>query len=199
MILLYGSRTWSKIPLWVFRINPAFNGPASWFKRTQRTVHLTRCQPDLFFNQVQSHCHLSDGMFYLDAGIHLHKIEIFVSVHQKFHSACIKIVNSTGSGHCGIPHLFTQSRGKKGRRRFFNKLLKTSLNSTLPLPQVNRIAISVREDLKFNMPRISDKFFHIQLTVSKRSTYLHSRDGKFFRQGIRILTNSDPASPSPSR
>src|SRR5262249_52168524 len=54
-----------------------------------------------------------------------------------------------------------------GRRAFFDHLLVTPLNRAIAFAEVNDVAMAVGHDLKFNVARIDDELFQIDLIASK--------------------------------
>ena len=63
--------------------------------------------PDLLLHQVDAGDHLSDRMFYLQAGIHFEEVVIEVFVQQEFDRSGAFVVASTGHVDCVLPHAFS--------------------------------------------------------------------------------------------
>ena len=59
---------------------------------------------------------------------------------------------------------------------------------------------AIRQDLEFDVARILDDLFNIDLVVSKSSPGLHLGDGKFLFQGGAVCTDPDtPAAAAAGR
>src|SRR5690625_2998550 len=65
------------------------------FVRTQILISMGYEQ-DLRTDDIYTGDFLSDGMFYLDPGIHFDKINILFPVHQKLDRTCIDIIDMLG-------------------------------------------------------------------------------------------------------
>ena len=68
-----------------------------------------------------------------------------------------------------------------------------TLNSTVPLIKMHRIARLVRHDLNLDMPRLNNKLFQIHLSVIKRSLSLSLRRGKSTVQTDIVVSHPHPA------
>src|SRR6056297_1057557 len=76
------SRGRPKVVVWIFRIDSALDGMQLRKIVFPRNRHTT-CNQNLLTNQVVIHNLLSNRVLYLNTGIHLHKVEVSVFVHQK--------------------------------------------------------------------------------------------------------------------
>src|SRR5690606_2052790 len=97
---------WSKPVQRIFGIDPTFHGvelgeiifPTDFFS----------CRYlDLFLDQVKIRHFFRDGMLYLNPGIHLHKVEVPVLVHEEFNGTRALIADGFGAFNGGRTHLFT--------------------------------------------------------------------------------------------
>lgn len=110
----------SKVAIGVFSIDPALDRMAA-----ENYLVLLNLQffslgdPNLFRDQVEACNHLRDGMFYLNASVHFHEVELARFVKQKFHSACTRVVDGFGGGNGGVTHLISQFLAEGGAGGFF--------------------------------------------------------------------------------
>ena len=119
-VAIDASRRWAEIVFGVFSINAALDRVALQF-------HLLLCNgkaialgnANLLSNQINACDHFRHGMLHLDAGVHLHEVEIAVSIHQKLHGARPDIVDGLRGPHSGMTHLFSQFWVQSWARGFF--------------------------------------------------------------------------------
>ena len=106
-------------------------------------------------DQVNTRDLFGDGVFHLQAGVHLHEEELigFVSRDDELDRAGTAVAHGTGrvagrlaDGRAGF---FVQQR----RRCFFDDLLVTALQRAFAFAQMNDVAVLISEDLHFNVPR----------------------------------------------
>src|ERR1041384_6904514 len=84
------------------------------------------------------------------------------------------------------------------RRTLFNNLLMAALNRTLPLEQVNKLAVVISENLNFDMPRSLDVFFNQQRSAPK--TLLGFATGRFNRvYKLTLIANDSHAFAAAAR
>jgi hypothetical protein len=160
----------------IFGVNPALYGMAP-----DNNILLVDFQlvsggnPNLLLNDVQTGNHFRYRMFYLDTGIHFHKIKSPVLVNQEFHRPGIFIADRLSRPDCSLAHPVSQLGGQYSGRRFFDHLLISPLNGTIPFSQMNNIAEMIGQYLKFNMPRSCQVFFHIHgVIVESRFSFRFS-------------------------
>src|SRR5699024_1954678 len=119
------------------------------------------------FYQVNSGYPLGYRMFYLNSCIHLHKIEAAVLFKQELDGSGIFIIGRFRRLYSCFSHLLTELLTQCKRRRLFDHLLMVSLDRTVPLSQMDNIAIVVRQNLKLNMTRMFHKMFDIHHIVAE--------------------------------
>src|SRR5581483_10661149 len=124
---------------------------------------------DLALYQINVCDHLSDGMFNLDARVHLDEVELAVLVHQKFDGAGVDVadVGERAAEHLAdfFAELWRDLRG----RGFFEQLLMAALNTALALTQTGNGAVLVGENLEFDVAGMLDVLLHVKVAVAKRS------------------------------
>src|SRR5581483_4933951 len=138
---------------------------------------------DLALYQINVCDHLSDGMFNLDARVHLDEVELAVLVHQKFDGAGVDVadVGERAAEHLAdfFAELWRDLRG----RGFFEQLLMAALNTALALTQTGNGAVLVGENLEFDVAGMLDVLLHVKVAVAKRS-------GCFGLRGIKSAGSS---------
>jgi len=68
------------------------------------------------FDQVKASHFFSDTVLNLEAGVHLHEVELVrVSVEDEFNRTSVGVVHGLGCGNGGIAHLLSQSFADIGR------------------------------------------------------------------------------------
>ena len=137
-------------------------------------------------------------MLHLDAGIHLHKVEMLsVAVQQKFHSACALVVDGLRRFHGSPAHLLPQLRRQAPGGGFLNELLVPALDGAVPVSQVDDVALAVRQDLKFNVPGFQHQLFQIHFIVSEAGVGLRFGGGVSVGQVFSAVAAADtPAAAS---
>src|SRR5690348_9775190 len=116
--------------------------------------------PQLFPNQVEVEDLLGNRMFDLNSRIHLNEKPTFaVEVVDEFNGAGPFVSKIAYQGRCGLGDLRTGPRLQRGRRRLFDELLVTSLYAAIALPQMDCVAMSITEDLDFDVAHIRKEPF----------------------------------------
>ncbi len=91
-------------------------------------------------------------MLYLQSRIHFQEIESPAIIQQEFHSSSAFVLARSGYIDSSLSHLITQLVIEDDRGCFLYYLLVSSLDTTLPLKQVNNISVLVCKYLDFDMP-----------------------------------------------
>ena len=113
---------------------------------------LTTGNPQLPFHQILTTDHFSDWVLNLEAGVHLHKEEFTLSIKQKLNRTGALIINGERRLNGSLTHLLTQGVSHARSRCFFDDFLVAALHRTVPLKQVNCIAMAITKHLNFHMP-----------------------------------------------
>ena len=122
---------------------------------------------DLFAHEVDIGNALRNGVFHLQACIHLQEIEPHLVVQEKFHGPSAHVVAAFGDFDRALPHGLAQLRCEYGGRRFFHHFLVPALNAAFPFEKVHDVAVLVCQNLNFNVARRSDKSLDEHGSVSK--------------------------------
>ena len=79
------------------------------------------------FDQVQAGHQLGDRVFYLQAGIDFHEVEITLRADDEFDGAGVDVIDGAGGFDRGLAHALAQFGRDEGRGRFFHDLLVAAL------------------------------------------------------------------------
>ncbi len=101
--------------------------------------------PQLLFDQIQVIDQLGDRMFDLQTGIHLEKKELPLFVEDEFDRPGIDIAGRSRQIAGQRTHFLPQSRIEGAGGRFLDDLLVAPLDRAFPLPEVDDIAVLVRQ------------------------------------------------------
>src|SRR5690606_15509775 len=110
---------------------------------------------------------LSDRMFYLNSGIHFHKVEVPMLIHQKFDGASTFIAYCFRAFNGRSAHFFAKFISNERGGGFFYKFLMTSLYGAIPLRQVAGSSVAITDHLDFYMAGFFYKFLQIQAIVTE--------------------------------
>src|SRR5262249_36121518 len=112
---------------------------------------LTGSDHDLVPDDVDAGNHFSHRMLDLNAGVHLHEIEVPFFVDREFKVSDIGISHVFDRLNAPPAYFVSQRRRHDDRWRFFDQLLMPALNRAFAFAKMNRITVLVRHDLKFNV------------------------------------------------
>src|SRR4029077_19928722 len=121
-----------------------------------------RSQPNLAFYKIDVGHHFRDRMLYLDACVHLDEVQRVIFIHQELNGSGIHITDGGKRLLEYASDFLAQFRSHLGRRRFFQQFLVPPLNGALPFPEADDVAVLVRENLEFNVPRTLYEFLHVE-------------------------------------
>ena len=106
-------------------------------------------------------------MFYLQAGVHFHKVEIMVLIHQKFNRPRIQIISCFGGPDSNLAQFFTLAFTDQFTRALLDHLLLAPLQAAVSFREVDAAAKAVPDDLDFNVLDIGQDLFQIHLVIAK--------------------------------
>ena len=119
--------------------------------------------PQLPLHQVQAGDRFGDGVFDLQACVHLHEEETHAAFGRLFddelHRARAHVVHRLGRRHGGRAHLRAQLGRHARSGRFFQHLLVAALHRAVALEQVDAVALGVAEHLDLDVARALHVFF----------------------------------------
>ena len=121
-------------------------------------------------------------MFNLDPGVHFHEVVTAVGVVEKFNRPDPLVIQLADRLLRAPQHFLADVGRQDDGRRFFNHLLVAGLNRTVPFPQGDRVPITVRDNLDFNVARGRQVLFQIHPVVVKGGDRFFLGRGKLLRQ-----------------
>ena len=146
----------------------------------------------LLAHQVHTGDELRDAVLHLDAGVHLHEIEVFsVGIQQKFHGAGVLVANGPGRPDGGLAHLLPQLRRQAPGGGLFDELLVAPLDGAVPVTQMDHMAELVCQHLKLDVAGAEHQLFKIHLVVAEARLRLRLCLGKSGRQVLGTVAAAD--------
>ena len=112
-------------------------------------------------------------MLDLDAGVHLHEVEVLLVIDQELQRAGVLVFDRVRQLDRGAAHRLAHGGGDEGRRRFLQQLLVAALDGAVALADVDDLAELVGQDLKFDVVRILDQLLKIERAVVEGLLGLH--------------------------
>ncbi len=111
-------------------------------------------------------------MFDLKTGVHLHEEEAVLAqpvagVDDELHRSRPFVTNGPRRFAGGLAHDGAQFVGHAGRGRFLDHLLVAALHGTVPLAEMDHIAVAVGKDLHFDVAWRSDEAFDQHVIVAE--------------------------------
>ena len=122
---------------------------------------------DLLLDQVVIHHLLGDGVLDLNPGVHLHEVEVPVSIDEEFHGAHALILHGFTGGDGGLAHLLSEVVGHEGRRGLLDEFLVATLDGAVALGEVATLAILVPGDLDLDVAGLRHELLHVHAVVAE--------------------------------
>jgi len=115
-------------------------------------------------------------MFHLQAGVHFQEIEIAILIDDEFHRPGRAIFHLLGQRDRLFAHRLAGCLIQERGWGFFDHLLMASLDGTFPLPQIQAGALSIGQNLNFDMAGFFNEFFNEDTVVAKAAApFIHGR------------------------
>src|SRR5258707_4350786 len=111
-------------------------------------------------------------MLHLNTRVHFYEVEAAIFVHQELDSSGVDVADFRQRllqllANLGA-HLLRHTRGW----RLFQQFLVPPLDAAFALTQADQVSMRVAQHLKFNVARLLDKLFHVEIAVAKgRSSF----------------------------
>ena len=148
---------------------------------------------DLLQHEVDIGDHLGDGMFDLDAGVHLDEVEFAVLV-EEFDGADAEIFHLLHRLGAGGADPGRAGRIERGRGAFLPDLLVAPLQRAVALAEMDGAAAAIAEHLDFDVARLLQIFFEIDRGVAERRSGLVGGGRKRQHQIVRCVRDLHAAS-----
>ena len=128
-----------------------------------------RSHEDLGAHEVDAGNLLGDGVFDLNAGVHLDEEPLLaVEVVEEFNRAGIVVTNPAGDPDRRIAELAADSILETDRGSDFDHLLVAALNRTIALVQMENVPVVVAENLHLDVLCAGNVFLKKDCGISKR-------------------------------
>ena len=151
---------------------------------------------DLGLHDVDAGHLLGDGVFDLNAGIHLDEVEfLIVHIHQEFDGARAFILHMGADFPGHFANIGALGLGQIGGRGAFHDFLVAPLHGAVTLPQVPNIALLVAQDLHFDVAGAQDHLFQIALAIAKGGLGLAAALADF---QLQLIFRQDRAHTAPA-
>ena len=193
---LHLAGTGAEVPVGVLGVDPALHGAAP--DRYVLLPHIQRQaggNPKLLAHQIHPGDQLRDPVLHLDAGVHLHKVEI-LPVHQEFHRPGPLIAHGLRRPDGGFSHGPSQGGAEAGGGGLLHQLLVPPLDGAVPVTQVDGMPLAVRQNLHLHMPGVQHQLLQVHLVVSKAGRGLRLGFGAGGGELARAVTAADAPSPA---
>ena len=135
-------------------------------------------------------------MLDLQAGVDLQEIKFARGlIVDEFDGACIPVAGRRTQPHRRFKEARALPRSQAGRGGFLDNLLVSALDGAITLAEGDDPAVTVTEDLHFDVPGLLDKFFQEDAALLEIVFGQPSHRGEGRRQFIRAANerHADPA------
>ena len=133
-------------------------------------------------DDVKTRDHFGDAVLDLQAGVHLHKVEVVVHVEQKLDRAGVDIMHSLCRLDRRDHHFFAGLFVKRGAGAFLDHLLILALNAAFALAEADDVVVFIAEKLHFDVLYGADELFKIARAVAEGGLCLGaSREERLFK------------------
>ena len=105
-------------------------------------ARLSGCHSQLLFHQVEAGDHLGHRVLHLETGVHFQVVELAVLV-EKLHRPGVGIPTTLGHRHGRFAHCGPYRLGQVGCGGVLIEFLMAALYRTVPIAQVDDIAVCV--------------------------------------------------------
>ena len=188
------ARAGAEAALRVLRVDAALNRMAAdadiLLRKPQREAG---GDAQLLLHDVHARDHLRDAVLDLDAGVHLHEVEMLpVAVQQKFDRARALVADGPRRANGGLAHRRAHLRRDAPGRGLLDELLVAPLHGAVAVAQVNDVSMPVGENLHLDVARPLHELFQVQLALAKAGDGLGARLRKAAPQLLRAAAAPDP-------
>ena len=162
------ARTRRKVAVRVFRIDAALNRVTARDNLLLRVAELeSGGNADLFLDDVHARHHFGNRVFDLDAGVHFHEIELLLRSEKEFDGSGADVFDRLRRLDRRLAQLLAERGGDGRGRGLLDQLLVTALHAAVALAELEDIAEGIRENLNFDVFRVLDEFFDVDVAVAE--------------------------------
>src|SRR5208283_5376644 len=144
----------------------------------------TRRNSDLLVDKIDTRDHFGDRMLDLNPCVHFDEVKFAVLV-EELDGSRSGIIEFTHRDRADFTYFQALRSIEGGRRTFFPNLLMPALQRAIAFAEMNGLAVSIAQNLDFDMTRLFQKFFQINRIIAKACLGLGprhiERSGKIMR------------------
>ena len=145
-------------------------------------------------HEVDARHLLGDGVFDLDAGVHLDEEPLFfIHIVEKFDCSRVVVADAGGETHGGLTEVATHAGVEVHGRRDLDHLLVAALDGAVALVEVEDISVTVAEDLHLDVLRARYVFFEEHGGIAERAARFALRLVEQRRQILGFLDHAHAA------
>ncbi|MNV43416.1 hypothetical protein D3C71_1351280 [compost metagenome] len=130
-------------------------------------------------------------MLNLDAGVHLHEIELPVRTEKELQRPCAGVSDCLRSAHGRFAHGLPDIRREHRARRLLDKLLPPALHRAVTFAQIHHIAVIVGDNLDLDMLHARQVFLQVYTGIAERLLGFLLGRGDLLDQRLLVLGNAN--------
>ena len=151
---------------------------------------VARRHADHLFHEIGARDHLGDGVFHLDARVHLHEVVVQLIVQQKLDGARRRVAHGLRRAHGGFQHLVAHALRHHGRGAFLDHLLVVALHRAIALAQGHHGAVRIGDDLHLHVARVQHAALQVHGVVAERAHALALGDGELLGEVVLVVADA---------
>ena len=160
----------AEVHIGIFGVDSTFNDvPGGFNVLLRKGKFLSGGNHDLGFNQIDASEHFCNSVFDLNSGVEFDKIELSRFIDDELDCPGVCVSRLFDQSDCRVAHGFSGRFRNVGRWGFLDELLVSALHRAIAFIKMNDVAEIVRHELDFNVPRVLDVLFDINVSVAERS------------------------------
>ncbi|GAA3097038.1 hypothetical protein GCM10020254_47930 [Streptomyces goshikiensis] len=180
------------VPGGVLGVEAGLDGVPAWLGRRRgqrRALGHTQLEGD----EVEAEDGLGDGVFHLEAGVHLQEVRAAVGGDEEFDGAGAPVGDGAGGGRGGLVEALAQGVREAGRRGLLDDLLVAPLEGAVAGAERPDGAVGVGEDLHLDVAAALDVGLREDLPVAERGAGLGGRGLQLLLQRVEVAYDAHAA------
>ena len=113
-------------------------------------------------------------MLHLNAGVHLHEVEVQVVVDEVLDGSGVVVADGLAEADGGLAHALTEIIRHERGGALLEDLLVAPLEGAVALAEVDDLAVLVAEDLKLDVVGVDDQFLDVDIGIAEGLLSLHA-------------------------
>ena len=148
---------------------------------------------DLLLDQVDTGNLFGDGMFHLDAGIHLDEVVVALGIYEELDGAGVGVLGGFGGADGGLAHFLAQGGSEEGGGGFLDEFLVAALHGAVAFAEVEGLAVAVGENLELDVAGFLDVFLEVNGAVAEGFFGFVFGDIELFGEGDVVVGDAHAA------